>query len=241
MIFYKYEATQNDFILTLDKEFNKTQIKDLCNVHKKIGADGLININNLKEVTIYNQDGSKANMCGNGLRCVAHLLHRLTNKDKHTVIVNNKEYEITYLDDNNAMVKIDVPIFINKKSNLSDGYYVDTNNLHFVMLVNNLESFKFDDRIIDFSKNNHCNVEIITIISNNEFKMRVYEYGVGETSSCGSGAIASFYVLRKFNLISENASCILKGGTLKLVDKNDYFLLNGNVNLVYKGELIDEL
>ena len=57
MIFYKYEATQNDFILTLDKEFNITQIKDLCNVHKKIGADGLININNLKEVTIYNQDG----------------------------------------------------------------------------------------------------------------------------------------------------------------------------------------
>ena len=81
MLFYKMQATENDFILTINQKFDSMQVQKLCDNHTGIGADGLINIENQRDITIFNKDGSTALMCGNGLRCVAKLLNNLTSKN----------------------------------------------------------------------------------------------------------------------------------------------------------------
>ncbi len=240
MKFYKYEATQNDFILTLNQTFTSEEIQKLCDVHQKIGADGVINITHLREITIYNQDGSPAHMCGNGLRCVSHLLYELTAQKKHIVTINNHEYALNYLSPDTAEVILPIPSMVKKKSSLLNGYFIDVKNLHYVILVDDIKNFIFDDQIKNFSTENHCNIEIVSIQDANTLNMRVYEYGVGETRSCGSGAIAAFYLLRQFHMLDAIANIHLPGGTLKIADKNDFYVLTGPVHYLYTGELQHE-
>ena len=84
MEFYKLEANGNDFIITILDKPTYYNISLLCNRNKGIGSDGYINIDNKFNVSIFNSDGSKANMCGNGLRCLVKLLNHLTNKNCFT-------------------------------------------------------------------------------------------------------------------------------------------------------------
>lgn len=240
MEFYKYEATQNDFILTLNQTFLKEQIVKLCNVHQGIGADGLINIDNLRDITIYNQDGSIANMCGNGLRCVAHLLYELTAQTTNKVSINNRPFFLTWINPHLTQVSLTSPSFIKKNAAPYNGYFVDVFNTHFIMFVEDVEQFIFDEQLKRFSKENHCNIEIIKLIDSQNIKVRVYEYGVGETSSCGSGALACFYLLSQFKCVKNHLNVHLLGGTLEVFTANEGYFLKGPVNYLYKGEFEDE-
>ena len=241
MDFYKYEATENDFILTTNQKFNKEDITFLCDRHKGIGADGLINIDDNSFVTIYNQDGSQAAMCGNGLRCVGHLLTKTTNKSDHKVIINNKVAYISKINKDTFQISINTPLFIKQTANELKGYFIDVYNKHFVMLVDNVENFDFNDKIKDFSMKYHTNIEVVEITDKSNIKIRVYEYGVGETRSCGSGTIACFFLLLNFNLVNKEVNAMLKGGTLNVSYNNQGFFLKGKVKLIYKGELYNEL
>ena len=85
----KYHGCGNDFLITLDEGLNyQTITKELCNRHTGFGADGLIvaSINPLK-MMLYNQDGSIANMCGNGIRCLAYFFvkHGYVKDDLFTI------------------------------------------------------------------------------------------------------------------------------------------------------------
>ena len=71
----KYHACGNDFIIVREREVDQPAsfAKQICHRHLGIGADGLILVDeNPLKMTVYNQDGSKAEMCGNGLRCFVH-------------------------------------------------------------------------------------------------------------------------------------------------------------------------
>jgi diaminopimelate epimerase len=65
-----------------NENINNLDIKQLCNRNFAIGADGVITIDSYYNIKIYNQDGSEAKMCGNGMRCVSKLLSYLTNKNE---------------------------------------------------------------------------------------------------------------------------------------------------------------
>ena len=76
MKFWKYHVNGNDFILMESvHKLHPTKIASLCDRHKGIGADGILCVSQEKDAIVYthyNADGSKATMCGNGIRCVAH-------------------------------------------------------------------------------------------------------------------------------------------------------------------------
>ena len=241
MQFYKYEATQNDFILTLNQSFESDQIQKLCDVHQGIGADGLINIDQMRNITIYNQDGSKAAMCGNGLRCVAHLLYTLTAQSNHKVQINEKEVYLTYINQDCTQLSMQSPRFIKKKSDEYAGYFIDAGNTHFVLFTDHIDSFEFDKQLKSFSTLHHCNIEVIQQIDKENVKMRVYEYGVGETRSCGSGALASFFLLLLFQLCKPLLNIHTSGGTLQAFVNNEGYFLKGPVHFIYQGEYEHEL
>lgn len=238
MIFYKMQATENDFILILNQKLNSMQVQRLCDRHVGIGADGILNIDNQQDITIYNQDGSTASMCGNGLRCVAKLLHDLTKEKEFRVFIEGNPIRIAY-EKNNGKIYFDKPYFLKKK--LEYGFFVDVKNQHFVQIVKDIDNFVFSKEIEKFVKEHQCNYEIVEIIDKNNVKIRVFEYGVGETNSCGSGTIAAFFVLNEFLMIEDEALFHFFGGTLKVKREEEYYILEGEVSLVFKGEYLDVL
>ena len=103
IIFEKYQGNGNDFII-IDSRGNEIfnnfkskdifDIKKLCDRQFGIGGDGLIFIkesdgDNIAKMIIYNSDGSEAEMCGNGIRCLVEYIHR-SNKET----INSSEYRI---------------------------------------------------------------------------------------------------------------------------------------------------
>ena len=107
MTFYKYQALGNDYILVEDLDENTASVKfdvlaeNLCRRKFSIGADGLLVLKNSNEAVyrmeIYNQDGSRAEMCGNGLRCLSmHVfLNRL--KKKNLILKQIREFQVFLL------------------------------------------------------------------------------------------------------------------------------------------------
>ncbi len=235
MIFYKLQATGNDFIVLINDLDIELDVKKLCDRHYGIGADGIIIIDKTYNLKIYNSDGSIAKMCGNGLRCVGKLLNYLTNKDKINVFIDNDRLEIYQINENENSILMPTPIMINH----DDGYYVNVLNNHYVLLCNDLDKANFNDKLKLLSKEKRCNIHLVEIVNKKLIKIKTYEYGAGETKSCGSGAIAVFFALYMLNKVDNNLTISQNGGNVKCQYKNNHYYLQGTVNLLFKGELID--
>lgn len=231
MEFYKLSATNNDFILTMLDSPSPFKIELLCNRYIGIGADGYINIDRFYNVTIYNKDGSKANMCGNGLRCVNKLLHMLTKKSENIVYINNEPIKLKMIDNNTSIIEFKKI----KMKKVDKGYQVNVCNNHLIQIVDNVDTYNFSLYDIQYCNNYKCNIQIVEIIDRNTIKIKTYEYGVGQTNSCGSGSIATFFMLYNLNMVNKKINILTNGGNLKAIfDK--YYYLQADVKFIYKGE-----
>ena len=233
MTFYKLEACGNDFIFFVDIDEN-IDVKKLCNRNYSVGADGVIIIDSLYNVTIYNSDGSLANMCGNGLRCACKLIHYLTKKETISFYINNHAIPCRMIDENTANILMPTPMMINYNS----GYLVSLLNKHYVVFTNNIDNFTFDESLIQLSNEKQCNVSVVEVLNRRQIKIKTYEYGVKETLCCGSASLACFFVCFMLDKVESNIQVINNGGTLSCYNKNNKYYLQGKVNLLYKGELL---
>ena len=236
MTFYKLEATGNDFIVIIAENNDSFNYKKLCNRHLGIGADGLILIDQYLNIKIYNADRSKAKMCENGLRCVCKLLSYLTNNNEHTITLENEQIQLKQISETEAFTLMPTPLMLFSNG----GYFVSLLNNHYIILTNKVDSFKFNSSHKAILEKNKCNIHAVEVINSSTIKMKSLEYGVGETKSCGSGSIASFFLLYMLNKVDKKVKVIQQGGTLTCFVKNNKYYLQGNVNLLYKGELINE-
>ena len=233
MEFYKLEATGNDFIVTILENVTNLNMKELCDRQKGIGADGLINIDPYYNVSFFNADGSNANMCGNGLRCVSKLLYFLTKKKDNCVYINNVETNIKQVKDNYSCITM--PSLFMVKQN--DYYLVNVSNQHMIILTNDAINYEFSELQINYSTKNKCNITALEIIDRRNIKIKTYEYGVGLTKSCGSASMSSFYVSYMLDKVDSKVNVHQLGGTTICEYKDGKYYLSGEVNLIYKGEL----
>ena len=141
MIFYKLEASGNDFIIMFENDITNLNIKKLCDRHTGIGADGIIIMDGFYKVKIYNADGSKALMCGNGMRCLSKILSYLTSKNENVVFINHQEIKLIQIDDFTSRVSMPIPLLIDEKK----AYFVLVNNSHIVMLKKNIDAIDFNN------------------------------------------------------------------------------------------------
>lgn len=232
MIFYKYEGTGNDFII-IEEKGNK-DIVELCDRHYGIGADGVIVIENRDEVIkirIYNADGSEANTCGNGLRCVGAYLKERSNKSKYKIQTISDVYDVEVIDDEYRVV---FPLV--KSIKRKDNYYIVNSGNDHVITINNSN---FENFISEIKQKYDCNIENVIIHNRNYIEIKVYERGVGYTLACGSGAIATVSALYSDNLVDDNVVCKMDGGYLKVYFMDNNIYLQGKVNLVYRGDIND--
>ena len=281
IIFEKYQGNGNDFILIDSRDnniFNKFQsdktieIKKLCDRKFGIGADGVIFImepdgNNYAKMIIYNSDGSEAQMCGNGIRCLIQYLHNFKN-----IAHNSFEYRIEtkagikiaqYLNDE-ITVKMGKPIldassipttietyhnlvpsYRFKESNFEqEGYAIGMGNPHLVFFMNDISKISLS-LLGPFFENSKLfpektNVHFSQIIDKDNIKVLVWERGAGATLACGTGACAVHVAAYQLGLCNEETTINLPGGNLRInwSRLDDEILMTGNAKKVFSGRYL---
>lgn len=261
--FKKFQGTGNDFIIINDIE-NKLKYsfpifaKYICDRHYGVGADGVIFIYKSLvadfKMRIFNKDGSEAEMCGNGIRCVAKYLFEENMIDKtqfeiETLAgIKNVELNIEGKKVISVRVNLGKPrnysgkYIINIENNEYQLYPVNVGNQHAVCFVKNIYEINLEKvgPVIENYKYfiNKTNVEFVQIINDQNIKVRVWERGVGETNSCGTGAVASMIVAYNNGYVKEIVNVELNGGKLEVKYnlKNKDIYLIGPAEYVFKGK-----
>ena len=233
-------GTGNDFIVgEYDGKVSEIQIIALVS-DAEFEVDGVIFVepldNNSVQMHYYNNDGSDAELCVNGVRCVAK--YALDNKyiDVPRFIVKAPVGDLEVnVDENIVQVSTPIPSFEHKKIKVDnfEGVKSVVGNPHFMIEVDDVSDIDLEDlnsKVVD--KNifpDGVNVEIYEILSKNYIKARVYERGVGETDACGSGALCIFNYLNKTDQIDNNSYVMYPGGDLNLRFENNNLYLLGEV------------
>jgi diaminopimelate epimerase len=192
--FSKYHGTGNDFILIDDRDkktsLDASMVKKLCHRQYGIGGDGVVVLRPSMQgdftMHIFNSDGSEAEMCGNGLRCLVQFLVDLGEKKRAFQIdTMKKKYPCSVIDER-IFVNMGIPKIVEKKGS---EYLLEVGVPHLVVFTDDLSSFDREakKRFSDLG----VNINYVMIDASGIFHMRTFERGVEEeTFSCGSGATA---------------------------------------------------
>lgn len=237
----------------------------LCDRHFGVGADGLLIIEKSKsadfKMRIFNKDGSEAEMCGNGIRCFAKFVYekRLTNKTEFLVEtlsgIKNINLELEgekvskiYVDMGEPIFNIEkIPVFYREKTyngNLYiegiEVYPVSMGNPHAVCFVDDVSKIdinKYGKLIEDYKYfPNKTNVEFVQILNENKIKLRVWERGVGETLSCGTGICAATVIANTYKSTNSKLTVETKGGNLNTIYDKCVKLI-GAAEFVFEGKI----
>lgn len=272
--FEKWHGTGNDFILAFHscvEEFTKdipVLTEQLCDRHFGIGSDGLITIDDAHagkfKMRMWNPDGSEAEMCGNGIRCVAGFLicnHKASMCDE--IVINTLKGPVTlsfpkppdWLDENTFWVKVDmgkpldeVPasspfqtVRIDELSINQQLVPVNMGNPHAVIFVDDLNAIDVAGigSAIENCREifpNRVNVEFVQVIKHDHVRMRVWERGAGLTLSCGSGTAAVQVACHLTGKADDSLRVDVPGGTLFTEYARDgRIFLTGPAKRVFKG------
>ncbi len=275
--FKKYHGLGNDFvmidgissILPIDLlNIKPNVVKHICNRNFGIGSDGLIfALPSDKydfKMCYYNSDGSKGEMCGNGLRClIRFILDSGVHLNKDTFSIETLAGEIkAKVISENIEVNMGKPIFIpssiptklkvNKlgipydqitiEGNKLSVYSAGMGNPHAIVIVDNLEEVKLDiwGPFIENSPlfPSKTNVHFVMIVNKQHIKLLVWERGCGPTLSCGTGACASLATLSLLGMINPRAKVTLPGGDLEVSwpNKTGDIFMTGPATFVYEGK-----
>ncbi len=270
--FHKMHGLGNDFIL-LDLrqqqfDIDATIAKQLSNRHTGIGCDQILilrqpsNDQYLAAFEIWNADGSRAEQCGNGVRCLGHYLHLNGEVADSSFELSGPAGVVKIKCLANAMVQVDmgkpafepqrVPILLDPV----DGWYrLDINqqryslgaasmgNPHSLMLVDDLNTVDVAELGAAIGSNaafpEGCNAGFAEVLNRQNIRLRVFERGAAETSACGSGACAAMSILRRANLVDKIVNVTQRGGNLTITwtGGEDSVIMEGPAAYVFNGIL----
>ena len=270
--FRKMHGTGNDFILI--DEFKKAIVPEdkkpefvarICRRHFGIGADGVIFVQHSDELdanfSFYNPDGSKAEMCGNGIRCFAKYVYENTVLQREKLEVETLAGkivpELTVKDGIVTEVRVDMGRpgvgFVDREIKVGGNSYnitsVSMGNPHAVLFYDDVDAVDvigIGRAIRNFTKEfpNGTNVHFIQKIKDNEFKIRTYERGVeNETLACGTGISAAAVAIWLKKLSGKTEILFhARGGDLGIEldiedGKVDRVFLVGPAEEVFTGEV----
>lgn len=252
--FYKYQGTGNDFIIIDNRQHifpknNTTLVEQWCNRKFGIGADGLILLEHATTadftMVYYNADGNESTMCGNGGRCLVHFAHSLGIFSSETTFIAVDGLHKALIDKNTVSLLMSTVSEILVEEQFT---FLNTGSPHHVEMVDPLENF---DVFVQGKKIRNerygaegANVNFVSKISEDTFKVRTYERGVeDETLSCGTGVTAVALAMFERGLTSHKQIHLeTEGGALKVSFEKDAhgydaIYLIGPATLVFKGEI----
>lgn len=261
----------NDFVVldcrTQPFTLTAEQIRRLGDRHFGVGFDQLLTIEPAMDAScafrygIYNQDGSPAGQCGNGVRCVATWLARAGALKPGAVRLQSPSSVVTVelLEENRVRVEMGIPQFqpaaipllVNTESEsytliLDDNSVnfgaVSLGNPHAVIEVSDIGAAPVEKFGPSLTANKlfpqSCNVGFAKINNKKQIALRVWERGVGETLACGSGACAAVAVLHRQGKIDKQVRVTLRGGELEIEwdGLGTPIWMTGPTEFVFEGE-----
>lgn len=278
MKFTKMQGCGNDYVYVDCTKNQEIEIDNIPHVarqvsdrHYGIGSDGLILIKPSQKadffMDMYNNDGSRGKMCGNGIRCVAKYVYDygLTNKEHLRIetLSGIKELDLILRDGKVSQVTVNmgapilqpslIPVVSDKDVLIKEPITIDgqryeitcvsMGNPHAVVFVEDTSSLPIE--VIGPKFENHpifpdrVNTEFIQIIDRTHIRMRVWERGSGETFACGTGACASVVACVLNGLTEPEVTVTLLGGDLSIRydQKENTIYMTGPAVKVYEGEI----
>jgi diaminopimelate epimerase len=271
--FWKMHGLGNDYIVIDNRggalsedELPSIAIK-LCKRRFGVGADGLLLIQPSQKadvkMRILNPDGSEAEMCGNGIRCLAKYCFEsgLVRKTSFLVetLAGTKTLDLKVEDAIVKSVRVNMgsPSFEAEEIPMKwNGTFIDKpvqaggttmkatalsmGNPHCVVFVENVEGYPVET-IGSLLENQELfpkrtNVEFVQIVSRDKLRVRVWERGVGETLACGTGACASVVAAKILGKVNEKVTVELLGGevTVEYSSSGSVFM-EGPAEKVFEG------
>lgn len=275
MKFTKMHGIGNDYVyVNCFEEFVKNPAevsKFVSNRHFGIGSDGLILISPSAiadfRMSIYNADGSQAEMCGNGIRCVAKYVYDYGLTDKTEISVETlagiKYLRLQVENGKVASVEVnmgapilepkEIPVAVEEspvvnvpvevKGKIYHMTCVSMGNPHAIIFMNNVKDL--DIAAIGPYFENHTvfpkrtNTEFVEVLDRNTVNMRVWERGSDETLACGTGACATTVACILNDKTENEVTVHLLGGDLKIRwDREaNQVYMTGPATVVFDGEI----
>ncbi len=269
--FYKMSGSGNDFILVdnraniIKPEVGRELARSLCRRKVSVGADGLILIESDDEVDFswrfFNADGSSAEMCGNGGRCVARLANMLgicgsslsfrtlAGIIRAEVVGSRVKLQMTTPHD----LRLDQELELNGRSITT--HFVNTGVPHTIFILDSLELLEKQD-VIGYGREVRyhsqfapagTNVNFIALLGEQALAIRTYERGVeDETLACGTGATAVALVAVAKRLVKPPVDVHARSGETLTIYFDpgeglpEQVYLEGEATVVYQGQLWEE-
>lgn len=253
LVFEKMHGIGNDFVLIdnakLSFDLSSEVIKILSNRHTGIGFDQLLLIDSSPvdgcdaSYRFFNPDGSEAQQCGNGQRCISYYL-RQKYPHKKTFCVSGLAglIQSEIMADNQIKVSMGgvqkmTQVIIESRQ----CHHVLLGNPHLVTIINDVDACDLERLNTQMTQNykDGINFEVVEILSRSEIKIRVHERGTGETLACGSGACAVVSALYVTGQLDNKVKVLLPGGTLVVEydEINNKLFLTGPAAHVFTGEI----
>ena len=276
MKFTKMEGLGNDYVYvncfreTVD---NPSEVaKKVSDRHFGIGSDGLILIRPSEvadfRMDMYNADGSQAEMCGNGIRCVAKYVYDYGLTDKTSISIETlagiKYLDLQVTDGKVSLITVNmgspelvpdkIPVISDSKRVVDEPIEVDgttykmtcvsMGNPHCIVFVEDTASFPLETVGPLFENHERfpkrVNTEFIQLLDRKTVNMRVWERGSGETLACGTGACASAVACILNGLTENEITLHLLGGDLivRWDQEENFVYMTGPARVVFDGEIV---
>ena len=231
--FTKMNGAGNDFILIDNRareiDLDRSQIAQLCNRHRGVGADGILLLENTTNradfrMRYFNADGGEAEMCGNGARCFARFANRVAGTQKTISFETPAGVISAELGDNLVTLRMTEPtdLRLNVKVSVPDEnktvHFINSGVPHVVIPVPKIDDVdvQCEGAAIRHHKMfspNGANVNFIEKRESNKIAIRTYERGVeNETLACGTGIVASALIFAATENTSGPIHVIARGG-----------------------------
>ena len=274
--FLKMHGAGNDFVVLDLRQSNarvdSTFARVLADRQKGVGCDQVISLepSHCADVfmRIHNPDGSEAQACGNGSRCVASLLFRESGQDK--ILIESRAGLLKGEIDPDGLVQVDMgPAYLDWREiplafeadtlsldltyqpregpKLTAPCVVSMGNPHAVFFVEDLDAI--DIPTVGPILENHdvfperANIGFVQILGQDRLRLRVWERGAGLTLACGSGACAALVASHRRGKCARRAYLTVDGGELIIEwrETDGHVLMSGGVATAFSGILDESL
>ena len=258
--FTKMHGLGNDFVIINNRDISNdlaSIVNHIADRRLGIGCDQVIIYNFIDDnvhMQTLNADGSKAETCGNGVRCLVALLYKKYNLKNVDIISLDRKLKTIIHEDGSVSVNMGIVSF-NKPwmpstvsilqtaekfaLNQREMICVDIGNPHLIIFSDHISNKDAELLGSIFEKNElfaqGVNVNIAKIINSSTIELKVWERGTsGFTLACGSGACATYAAARKLGLINEKVDIRFKLGTLQM-SYDEGVVMQGPTTFVFTG------
>jgi diaminopimelate epimerase len=245
----KYQALGNDFLILVDGDVDDEFVRRACDRHRGVGADGLItvvaNTTGIADLTMVlrNADGGRAEMSGNGIRCVvrAAVAHGLVTGPE-VAVATDAGVKRLWVKGEGVTVDMGPVVLGPEREHSSPGWRqreVEMGNPHLVLLCPDPDEVHVAELgpKLEQLRPDGMNVEFIAPgPGKDELRFRVWERGAGETQACGTGSCAAAAAAHAWGLVGKHVTVHNPGGDLD-VEVGDTVLLTGPAEFVARVEI----